>query len=162
MNALDRLTARPASAEDDEFRFQLYAASRADEIAAFGWPAAQQDAFLRMQYSMRRQSYAAGYPGARHSVLLLGGVPAGAAIVYRTQSEMRLIDIALLAGFRNRGMGGKWIAELIAEARSATLPLRLSVFHGNPARHLYERLGFVPRDEGPMYIEMENNGLEPR
>ena len=159
MNATGQLTARPASPEDDEFRYQVYAASRAAEVTGFGWPAAQQDAFLRMQYRARAQSYAA-YPAAEHSILLLGDVPAGAAIVCRTPAEVRLVDIALLPDFQNRGLGGRWISALIAEARSLSLPLRLSVARGNPALRLYERLGFARTEDGPMYIEMQHHGKE--
>lgn len=47
--------------------------------------------------------------------------------------------------FRGRGLGTRLLAELIGQARSRDLPgLSLSVEEGNPARALYERLGFVP------------------
>ncbi|HKE26034.1 MAG TPA: GNAT family N-acetyltransferase [Bryobacteraceae bacterium] len=151
------LTDRPASPEDADFLFRVYASTRAGELAALGWPPAQQEAFLRMQYDIRRQSYAA-YTGAVSTVLLAHGTPAGSAIVWRTPGEIRLIDIALLPDFRSRGLGGQWIERLIREASAAQLPLRLSVLNTNPARSLYERLGFVPKSGGSMYVEMETYG----
>jgi ribosomal protein S18 acetylase RimI-like enzyme len=151
------LTDRPASPDDADFLFRVYASTRADEFAILGWPPAQQHAFLRMQYNMRGQSYAA-YKGAQTSVLMLDGAAAGSAIVWRGADEIRLVDIALLPEFRNRGLGGQWISRLLSEARAAGLPLRLSVVISNPARKLYERLGFVAKSDGSMYIEMESYG----
>jgi GNAT superfamily N-acetyltransferase len=155
------LSERPASADDGDFLFRLYASTRAEELAAFGWPPAQLESFLRMQFHARRQSYAAAFSDAVHSILLAGTTAAGSAIVWRGAQEIRLVDIALLPEFRNRGLGGQWISGLIREARAAGLPLRLSVLHGNPAGRLYERLGFVPKSAGPMYIEMEHHAGDP-
>jgi ribosomal protein S18 acetylase RimI-like enzyme len=153
---------RPASAEDADLLFRVYAASRADEMAAWGWPPAQQESFLRMQFSARAQSYAAAYPGAAHSVLLCDGDPAGSAIVWRGPSEFHLVDIALLPEFRNRGLGTLWISRLIREADAAAVPLRLHVVHGSRAAELYRRLGFVAKSNGGIYIEMERNFVPPQ
>jgi GNAT superfamily N-acetyltransferase len=149
---------RPASADDAELLFLTYAASRAEEIAAWGWTAAQQETFLRMQFRARAQSYAFAYPGAAHTILMVNGAAAGSAIVWRRESELRLVDIALLPEFRNRGLGTQFVARLIHEAAAAQIPLCLSVFRGNRAERLYRRLGFVAKSDGGIYIEMEHNG----
>lgn len=156
------LSHRPASAEDAAFQFEVYASTRAEELAGLGWSAAQQEAFLRMQYSMRRQSYEMSSPDARHSILLSAGVPAGTAIVWRAPAEIQLVDIAFLPEFRNRGLGTRFLEGLIGEARRSALPLRLSVLRGNPATRLYERMGFVARSTSSMYIEMEHHGADPQ
>ena len=111
--------------------------------------------FLRMQYSARRQGYAASFPSAAHSVLLDAGQPAGSMIVARSASEIRLVDIALLPEHRGLGIGAQVISDLIREAEIRKIPLRLSVACGNPAIHLYQRLGLVPMKTDAMYIEME-------
>lgn len=50
---------------------------------------------------------------------------------------------------RGRGLGTRLLTGLIVEARSRGLPgLSLSVEEGNPARGLYERLGFTPAGAG--------------
>jgi GNAT superfamily N-acetyltransferase len=162
MNFTDSaLFERPASPGDDDFQFRVYAASRAEEITAWGWPPAQQDGFLRMQFRARAQSYAAAYPDGAHSILLYSGAPAGTAIIWRGASEFRLVDIALLPEFRNRGLGTLWISRLIREAAAAAVPLRLNVLYGNRAAFLYRRLGFVAKSDGGMYIEMELNCVQP-
>jgi ribosomal protein S18 acetylase RimI-like enzyme len=150
------LSNRPASPDDDEFLFQLYASTRAEEMAAWGWPPAQQETFLRMQFRARRQSYGATYSGASHAILVSGDAPVGSAVVWRNPAEIRLVDIAFLPEHRNRGWGAQWISQLIREAAAAEIPLRLSVHRGNRAIRLYERLGFMPAGADPMYIEMEH------
>lgn len=67
----------------------------------------------------------------------------------------RLLDIALLPQFRSLGIGGRLISELIDNASATGRPVRLSVLCGNLARSLYERLGFVITNSGPVYLEME-------
>ena len=56
------------------------------------------------------------------------------------------ISIGVTAGFRRRGLGTALLEVLIDEARQLGVPaLSLSVETGNPARSLYQRLGFVTR-----------------
>lgn len=148
---------RPVAPGDEEFLCGVYVSTRAEEVAAFGWPHAQQEAFLRMQYRMRCQSYAAAYPEADFSVLLLDGVAAGYTIVARSPSEIRLVDIALLPQYRGCGLGTKSILPLICEADEHALPLRLSVARGNRALRLYQRLGFEAVFADAVYIEMERH-----
>ena len=148
-------SARAATSADEDFLWRLYVSTRASEIAAFGWPPEQQEAFLGMQYRARCGSYHAAYPQAEQRILLENGVPAGAMIVDRNPQEIRLVDIALLPEHRNRGYGGQEVADLIRQAESLRLPLRLSVLLGNPAQRLYARLGLVFKGGDGMYIEME-------
>ena len=68
--------------------------------------------------------------------------PIGRLYVDRRPDEIRLIDIALLPSHRGRGIGSELTGGLLAEADRADLPLRLHVEADNPARRLYQRLGF--------------------
>jgi ribosomal protein S18 acetylase RimI-like enzyme len=154
MDARTAFAHRPQSAEDEDFVFRVYASTR-DDVAAYGWPAAQLDAFLRMQFRARRMSYEAAFEGASHFILLCGDAQAGTAIVWRGANEMRLVDIALLPEYRGQGLGARWLDWLIEQASSARTRLRLSVLHGNPAINLYRRLGFLETGAGGLYIEME-------
>lgn len=148
---------RLVTPDDEDFLWIVYASTREEELRAFGWPPAQTEAFLRMQYRARRQSYATAYPDAERSILLLDDVPAGYTIVSRAASEIRLVDIALLPEHRGRGLGTFAIFTLIREAESRSIPLRLSVARGNRAMRLYERLGFSTVSADAVYIEMERH-----
>lgn len=55
------------------------------------------------------------------------------------------LSICVLPGYRGTGVGTVLVAAAVAEARRRTIgELSLSVEEGNPARRLYERLGFAP------------------
>lgn len=145
----------PAGPADQEFLFQVYAGTRKAEVSAWGWNEAQQEAFLRMQFHARNQSYEWQYPDADHRIILHNGRPAGRLLVNRTEQEIRLVDIGLLPEHRGAGLGSALIQELQAEAAEAARPLRLRVDKSNPALRLYERLGFVITGENEMAYAME-------
>lgn len=59
------------------------------------------------------------------------------------------LSIWVAEGHRGRGLGGQLLDGIIALARERGMPgISLSVEKGNPARHLYERHGFLPAGEG--------------
>ncbi len=63
--------------------------------------------------------------------------------------------IALLPEYQNKGLGTKLIQQLFANGDARAIPVQLSVLKVNPARALYERLGFslVGEDEQRWYME---------
>ncbi len=85
----------------------------------------------------------------------MDSVPAGRLYVQRWPKEVRLVDIALLPDFRKRGVGTELIRRLFSEAAGAGKPVTIHVEVFNPARALYERLGFAPKGEQGMYVLME-------
>ena len=151
----EKIALRPAEDDDGEFLYSVYASTRGSEVAGFGWPQEQQDAFLRMQFEMRRRSYAMQYPQAESRVILYDDAPAGSLVIDRTASHISLTDIAVLPEFQGRGIAGQIIAELQHEAESAGVPVVLCVDKGNlHARRLYENLGFETAGETELTVEM--------
>ena len=64
--------------------------------------------------------------------------------VRRTDSDIVLMDIALLPAFRNRGLGSRILQTLLDEASAARRAVTLHVEANNPrARAWDERHGFV-------------------
>jgi ribosomal protein S18 acetylase RimI-like enzyme len=147
----------PVSGGDGPFLYEVYAGTRRAEIAGWGWEAAQQDAFLRMQFQAQSGAYAAQWPDADHRLILdEAGRRVGRIFVVRTPAELRLVDIALLPECRGSGIGTALVRELQAQAAAAGLPLRLSVARSNDgARQLYERLGFREIGQDEVYAAME-------
>lgn len=146
---------RPAAAEDDEFQLELYATTRAEELAIVPWTVEQRAAFLRMQFAAQTTSYRMRFPAAEWSIILRDGVRAGRLIVERGPAEIRLIDIALLPEHRGLGTGTTLVTALQAEAARENKPLRLHVEARNRARRLYERLRFRPLAQRGLYLELE-------
>lgn len=150
------LALRPATPADAEFLYRVYASTRYEELAPAGWPPEQVEAFLRMQFRAQDTHYRTYFPDTAFDLILWAGEPAGRLYVDRRPDEIRVVDISLLPEYRGRGAGSALFAALFAEAAAAGLPVRISVEVFNPARRLYDRLGFVPIDTtGPVYHLME-------
>lgn len=149
------ISLRNSLPSDDLFLLQLYATTRAAEMAMVDWSDEQKSAFLTMQFNAQRNSYRMQFPQATYQVITDGEVRMGRLITDRTQRRLLLMDIALLPEYRNRGIGTRLIRELQQEAESAKQKIGLHVEPYNPAFRLYQRLGFVPIAEAGFYIEME-------
>lgn len=170
---------RPATAADSGFLQQVYASTRADELACTGWHAAQCDAFVAQQYRAQTTHYQAHWPDAVLSVIVAGsrvgdragggagdgsgggtggctrsagGIAAagntpqdvGRLWLHQRSDAIHVLDIALLAGCRGQGIGTLCLQALQCQAQHSGLALTICVEVGNPARRLYDRLGFWP------------------
>ena len=153
--AIMNLTVCSFSPEHQEFLFRLYASTRQQEFASLGWPPAQLEVFLRMQFNNQQRWYETAYPDAEHRIILCDGEPIGRILVNRTPESLLLVDIALLPEHQNRGIGAQYLRELNEESEKTGVPVRLQVLKTNPAQHLYERLGFVKTGEDELYLQME-------
>lgn len=132
----------------------MYASTREEELAPVGWDEPTKRAFLEMQFSAQDQHYKENYTHTTYSVILAGDRPAGRLYVARWEDEIRIVDIALLPEFRGRGLGSALLADLMAEADAAGKPLSIHVEQNNPARSLYDRLGFEEAGEFGVYLLM--------
>ncbi len=149
-----KILLRPA-ADDAEFLYQLYAETRHDEVAMFGWDEASAEAFLRMQFDLRTRSYAMQYPRAEDNVIMLDGCPAGRMIVDRRDDAIVLLDIAVVRTFRQRGIASLLIRRLQDESAAAHVPLTLHVDRLNQvAFSLYQKLGFEISGEDQIQFSM--------
>jgi ribosomal protein S18 acetylase RimI-like enzyme len=152
---------RPAGPDDAEFLYRVYASTRSEELAPLGWSAEQTEAFLRMQFRAQDTYYRQHYPDAAFDVVLVGGAPAGRLYVDRWPAEIRIVDISLLPEFRRAGVGTALLTRLLAEADTAGVPVSIHVEAYNPARRLYERLGFVKARGTGVYDLMERLPVPP-
>ena len=149
------ITVRPVDAADEAFLYHVYASTREEELAVLDWDVAQKEAFLRMQFAAQHHHYREHFPDAAFQVILSDDQPAGRLYVDRWPGEIRIIDIALLPQFRNSGIGTSLLQDLLAEAELAGKPVRIHVEGFNPARRLYERLGFATIADAGVYHLME-------
>src|SRR5688572_12378444 len=123
---------RPIGPDDRSFLLAVYASTREPELAAVEWDAAQKAAFVEMQFDAQHAYYQEHYAGAAFDVILVFGQPAGRLYVAREGDEIRIVDIALLPEFCNRGIGTTLLRELQSEAAAAGKPLRIHVERFNP------------------------------
>ena len=130
------ITHRTATPEE-EFIRHLFAELVIGTLGAMDWPEALRAPLVESQFRMG------------------DGAPAGRVAVARLESEIRLIDIAVLSAFRGKGIATARIRELLEEGDQAAKPVRLRVDATNPALRLYERLGFRQTGADVLGITME-------
>ena len=156
---LEHLTRRPLSETlsetDAAFLLELYADTRADEMAVVPWTDSQKADFVRQQFTAQHTYYHAEYPDATYDLLLVDDLPLGRLYVDRRSDEILILDITLLPEHRGQGLGTALLEELIAESEATRRPLCLHVEAHNPAFRLYSRLGFGVRDSSGFYVRME-------
>lgn len=135
-------TFRRATDDDRELLYRIYASTRTEELAQVPWTDSQKEEFLRMQFHAQHTYYHQEYTDASFEIILRDGEPAGRLYVDRGETEILLVDIALLPEFRSQGIGTNILGELIAESEVSRKTLSIHVEKHNPAMRLYLRLGF--------------------
>jgi ribosomal protein S18 acetylase RimI-like enzyme len=146
---------RPVCDEDRAFLVELYGESRSGELALVTWDERAKAAFVEQQFSAQDEHYRRHYEGATLDIVEVGGERAGRLYVHRGERDIRIVDILLAPACRRRGIGGGLLGKLIGEARDSGRVLSVHVEMHNPARALYERLGFRPAGEHGVYVLME-------
>lgn len=134
------------SARDDDLPslHELYASTRAGEMAMAPWPDTVKQVFLDSQFALQHQHYLSHFPDADFLVLVREGRIQGRYYVQRHAPECLLIDISLLPALRGSGIGTALIRHTQMEAAAQGKVMRLHVQQANAgARRLYERLDFV-------------------
>jgi ribosomal protein S18 acetylase RimI-like enzyme len=108
-----------------------------------------------MQFDAQDAWWREHYAQASFDVILVDGEPAGRLYVLRGESEIRIVDIALLPEQRGNGVGSSLLRDLLAEADAAGKSVTIHVERMNPALRLYERLGFAVAEDKGVYLFLE-------
>lgn len=139
------IAGRPAAPADRDFLLTVFAESRPD-LAAI--PQTVRDQVVRLQFDSQLRQYRGTSPDAVDWVLEIEcdgrPVPVGRCYLRQAAHEHRLLDLAMAAAWRGRGLGSAVLESLCGDAARAGVPLRLSVWHSNQgAIKLYRRHGFI-------------------
>lgn len=146
---------RPAREDELDFLGAVYASTRIEEIAQAGWPPEMERAFLQQQHEAQHAHYANVYPEAERLVIERGGERIGRLYLQEWEGNVRIVDIALLPQFRSGGVGEAILRDIGEDAWARGKKVSIHVETFNPARRLYERLGFVPVEDKGVYQLME-------
>jgi GNAT superfamily N-acetyltransferase len=154
-----KLTLRRVTDGDEAFLLSVYDSTRDAELSQAQWQPGQRELFLKTQFDAQRREYTYRFPDADYYVILVDDQPAGRIWIGRDKEQIRLLDIALLPEFQNRGAGTVLLNRLIHESVISGKPLRHMVFVLNDnADRFYERLGFVIIEDLGAYKHMEWRG----
>lgn len=149
------ITLRPVSPDDERFLIEVYGSTRVDELNLTNWSQRERQVFVEMQFAAQQQYYRSRFPEAEHSIILLNDRRAGRLYVARMEEEIRILDIAMAAEYRNAGIGSSILARLMTEAEKSAKPVRIYVERFNPSLRLFERLGFSSVENTPSHFLME-------
>lgn len=122
---------RPATSDDEAFLLALRKQTMTEHLSRVG---------LGLDDEHHRQRLLANYADA--CVICVADEAIGLCKAYRSETAWVLMQIQVAPAWQGRGVGADIITALIAQARQEELPVSLSVLKGNPAKRLYERLGF--------------------
>ncbi len=154
-----RIELRSITEADLSVLYEIYASTRAEEMALVPeWSEEHKAAFLTQQFMAQHQYYQEFYKKAEFQIIEYNNQPIGRFYVHWTYSaqEVRIVDIALLPGFRGKGIGTAIINSILEKAVALEKSVTIHVEYNNPALKLYERLGFYKIGEfNSVYYLME-------
>ena len=107
------------------------------------WTEAQKAAFVATQFDAQDAAYHGAYPDGEFLIVLKRAQPIGRLYVGRLPGELRIIDVTLMPAHRGQGVGTSLMRWTLERADREGLAATLHVEPWNPAKGLYERLGFA-------------------
>jgi ribosomal protein S18 acetylase RimI-like enzyme len=135
---------RPTNPDDYDFVFSVHcAAMRSSVEQIYGWDADWQARYFREHFDP-----------ARRQIIRYCGNDVGYISVEEQKTSLFLNSIAILPSYQGRGIGTTLIRRLQHKARTKGVPVTLQVLKVNPARALYERLGFKVTGETDTHYRM--------
>ena len=151
-----RISQRRYTNNDLTFLETLYGTTREYELANANFTPAEKAAFISQQFSAQTLHYTGNYCTDHFNIVEVDGVPAGRLFIDFWDREIRIVDIALLPQFQQSGLGSYLIKEVFKTASQSDKPVTIHVEFQNPARVLYERLGFKYKQQtNDVYLLME-------
>jgi ribosomal protein S18 acetylase RimI-like enzyme len=130
--ATARFNRRPAGPKDRPFAERLYLEVMRPLLEELG----EWDEAALVQHFRK------GYRREEVSLVVQGRSRIGWLQVTEQPDSLMLSQIHLVRNARNRGIGSALLRDLMARADRERRPVMLWVVKNNPARQLYERLGF--------------------
>lgn len=129
-----KVTLRASSTDDADFLYRVHrAAMQTHVMQTWGqWDEAWQSQYFHEHFNP-----------TTCQIILFQEQDIGVLCTERRATDIFLSTIELLPAYQGQGIGTELIRALMDEAHQKGVPLTLQVLRVNPARKLYERLGFV-------------------
>ncbi|NOX43737.1 MAG: GNAT family N-acetyltransferase [Gammaproteobacteria bacterium] len=141
---------------DIPFMEALYASTRESELAMTNFSQQEKLDFLKQQFSAQYSHYTQHYCTDAFNIIEFDNAPIGRLFVDYWEKEIRIVDIALMPEYRNTGVGTYFFHQLFEQAKTSGKSVTIHVEHNNPAKRLYERLGFELKTKtNDIYLLME-------
>ncbi|WP_042270543.1 GNAT family N-acetyltransferase [Paraburkholderia heleia] len=125
------ITLRAATPADEPFLFDLRKATMDEHLRRAGEPTDERTHWERLRYRYNDSC-----------IVCCRSEEIGLFKSLRDEDEWAIVQIQILPTHQGRGIGAHLVREFLQLADVAGVPVKLSVLKGNPAIHLYHRLGF--------------------
>jgi ribosomal protein S18 acetylase RimI-like enzyme len=151
-NTAPNIGLRPATSDDFAYCAKLYFAAMDATIRALGLDIDKHAAGFRERWS-----------AAETRIIMRDGADIGWLQAAEERDALFLKQLFVDAPLQRRGIGTQVTHRLIDEAARAGRAMTLGVVKTNPARRLYERLGFkvTHEDERKLYMRRERAPAVP-
>lgn len=141
----EKISLRPIQDEDLSILREIYGNTREKELKQVSfWTSEQKQAFVLQQFRAQHEYYQKHYVGASFYVIQHEKVVIGRLYIdqnYQTKG-IRIIDITLLPNWQNNGIGKGILEDILKSAKKNERTVSIHVESFNPAKQLYETLGF--------------------
>jgi len=138
---------RQAKDEDVEFLYALHVATMKDYVdQTWRWNDAFQESVFRKKYVP-----------AQIQVISFDGKDIGMISLEERIEDVFLRAIEILPTYQSQGVGARIIRQVISDSSSKQKPVSLRVLKVNPAKGLYERLGFLVIEETNTHFVMRTS-----
>jgi ribosomal protein S18 acetylase RimI-like enzyme len=122
---------RAASKDDEPFLLQLRKLTMTEHLERVAVPVDDEAHYLRIR---------SNFEDAK--IICEGNRSIGLIKLSRMPDEWHVHQIQIMPSHQGRGIGKAVLTAVLKEAEHVGVPVTLSVLHGNPARRLYDQLGF--------------------
>jgi hypothetical protein len=145
-------TLTPVSSSDEPFLVELYASTRAEEMALVPWNGEQKHQFLQMQFEAQNRYYRERYPNASFDLIKLNDCPVGRLYLAELADEIRIIDLTFLPAHFDPQVFEALIEEILQKGAQVGKPVRIYLENYSPQTEIFVRLGFQKIDEQGIYF----------
>ena len=150
------LRLRPETPADAAFLFALHESVKGAELELLPVGDLMRQQLLDMQFRAMTASYRSRFPAGRFETITMDESPIGRLITDDGESRFRIVYIALLPKWRNRGIGMVLMTSVLAGPRSLGTSCEATVALDNLASmRLWSRLGFTERERNDTDLVLE-------
>ncbi|AMP00742.1 acetyltransferase family protein [Collimonas arenae] len=140
--APNALAFTPATEEDLSFLLALRDATMTPHLIRAGAAIDEASQLARIRYRFEHAQ-----------IVSLKGRKIGLLKACKEEAQWYIVQIQIMPECQGQGLGRQIVEHILAQASRDRLPTALKVLEGNPARRLYEKLGFKEaRQEGIEYL----------
>lgn len=103
--------------------------------------------YVEQLYPWNPQLFRKNFIPHHYDVIEINNSIIGFMKVVSSENEIYLAEIQIAQDYQKQGIGTNLIQSVIQEAQTNNKKLWLKVLKNNPAKKLYQRLGFIEKEE---------------